>query len=313
MDTRAPGEIPDSLRALMADIGPRWAASVPANVRMMVDRFTPILARAPKQGVEVTRDVRYGEHARHQLDIYALRNDALQPVVIFLHGGAFVDGERNRSPEIYANVLYFFARHGVIGVNLEYRLAPEFQYPSGIEDVALAVAWVRTHIAGFGGDPARIFLAGHSAGAAHAAGYAYDERHHPAGGSGLAGLIVLSGRVRADNSADNPNARKVEAYYGADPTCYDDRSPVSRVNAASIRTMVAFAEYENPLLDIYCLELAYRLAAAKRRAPRVLRLAGHNHTSLIAHINTAEDWLGREMLAFVGESSGQPPPCDHSP
>jgi acetyl esterase/lipase len=313
MGTQAPGEIPDSLRALMADIGPRWAASVPANVRMMVDGFTPVLARATKQGVEVTRDVRYGEDARHQLDIYASRSDAPQPVVIFLHGGAFVDGERNRSPEIYANVLYFFARHGVIGVNLEYRLAPEFQYPSGIEDVALAVAWVRTHIAGFGGDSARIFLVGHSAGAAHAAGYAYDERHHPAGGSGLAGLIVLSGRVRADNSADNPNARKVEAYYGADPTRYDDRSPVSRVNAASIRTMVAFAEYENPLLDIYCLELAYRLSAAKRKAPRVLRLAGHNHTSLIAHINTTEDWLGREMLAFVGESSGQPPPCDHSP
>jgi len=313
MDTQAPGEIPDSLRALMADIGPRWAASVPANVRKMVDGFTPVLARVPKQGVEVTRDLRYGEHARHQLDIYALRSDAPQPVVVFLHGGAFVDGERNRSPEIYANVLYFFARHGVIGVNLEYRLAPEFQYPSGIEDVALAVAWVRTHIAGFGGDSARIFLAGHSAGAAHAAGYAYDERYHPADGSGLAGLIVLSGRVRADNSADNPNARKVEAYYGADATCYDDRSPVSRVNAASIRTMVAFAEYENPLLDIYCLELSYRLAAAKRKAPRVLRLAGHNHTSLIAHINTNEDWLGREMLAFVDESSGQQRSRDHSP
>jgi acetyl esterase len=302
MDTGTPVEIPDSLRALMADIGPRWASGVPANVRLMVDRFTPVLARAPKQGVEVTRDLAYGEHARRQLDVYAARRAAPQPVVIFLHGGAFIDGERNRTAEIYANVLYYFARHGVIGVNLEYRLAPDHPYPSGIEDVALAVAWARANIGRFGGDFARIFLAAHSAGAAHAAGYVYDERRHPAGGPGVAGLIVLSGRVRADNSAENPNARKVEAYYGTDSTLYDDRSPVSRVNADSVRTMIAFAEYENPLLDVYCLELAYRLAAAKRKAPRVLRLAGHNHTSLIAHINTAEDCLGREMLAFIGEA-----------
>jgi acetyl esterase/lipase len=303
MDSQASGaEVPASLRALMAEVGPRWAANVASNVRLMVDHFTPVLARAPKQGVEVTRNVSYGEHVRQQLDVYAARFAAPQPVVIFLHGGAFVDGARDRSPEIYANVHYFLARHGAIGVNLEYRLAPQYPYPSGIEDVALAVAWVRANIGRFGGDPGRIFLAGHSAGAAHAAGYAYDERHHLHGGAGVAGLIVLSGRVRADNSAENPNARKVEAYYGTDPACYDDRSPISRVNADSVRTMIAFAEFENPLLDIYCLELAYRLAAAKRKAPRVLRLDGHNHTSLIAHINTTEDRLGREMLAFIGES-----------
>ncbi|MEP7060982.1 MAG: alpha/beta hydrolase [Betaproteobacteria bacterium] len=302
--TEAAGAIPDSLRALMAQVGPRWATDVPGNVRLMIDGFTPVLSRAPKEGVAVTRDVSYGEHARRQLDIYASRADAPQPVVIFLHGGAFVDGARNRSAEIYANVLYYFARHGVIGVNLEYRLAPDYPYPAGLEDVALAVAWVRASIRRFGGDPARIFLAGHSAGAAHAAGYAYDARRHPPGGSGLAGLIVLGGRVRADNSVQNPNARKVEAYYGDDPARYEDRSPVSHVAADSVRTMVAFAEFENPLLDVYCLELAYRIAVAKGRAPRVLRLAGHNHTSLIAHINTTEDLLGREMLAFIGKPEG---------
>lgn len=305
MPANVQGEIPDMLRALMADVGPRWANDVAANVRRMVDAFGPVLAQAPKQGVDVMLDVGYGAHARQQLDVYASRRDAPQPVVVFVHGGAFVDGARNRSAEIYANVLYYFARHGVIGVNIEYRLAPEYAYPSGIADVALAVAWVRANIGAFGGDPARVFLAGHSAGAAHAAGYAYDERHHPTGGAGITGLIVLSGRVRADNSAENPNARKVEAYYGIDAACYDDRSPVCRVTSGSVPTMIAFAEHENPLLDVYCLELAYRLAAAKRHAPRVLRLAGHNHTSLIAHINTTEDRLGREMLSFIAESAAE--------
>jgi acetyl esterase/lipase len=293
--------IPDDVRALMADVGPRWADDVPGNVRCMVEAFGPVLAQAPKERVEVTRDIAYGADPRQQLDVYATRRREPQPVVVFVHGGAFVDGNRNRSAEIYANVLYFFARHGAIGINIEYRLAPANPYPAGIEDVALAVTWARGNVARFGGDASRIFLAGHSAGAAHAAGYAYDARHHPSGGSGVAGLIVLSGRVRADNSAENPNARKVEAYYGNDASTYDARSPVSHVSARSVRTMIAFAEHENPLLDIYCLELAYRLAMARRRAPRVLRLAGHNHTSLIAHINTAEEWLGREMLSFIAE------------
>ena len=120
-----------------------------------------------------------------------------------------------------------------------------------------AVAWTRANIAKFGGDPERIFLFGHSAGAAHAAGYAYDKHQHPDGGPGIAGLIVVSGRVRADNSSRNPNARKVEAYYGTDSGRYDELSPVSLVDATSVRTMVAFAEFENPLIDAYCLELAH--------------------------------------------------------
>ncbi|MEO8977852.1 MAG: alpha/beta fold hydrolase [Casimicrobiaceae bacterium] len=294
-------EIPGTLRALMAKVGPRWAADVSGNVRLMVDSFDPVLARAPKQGVEVTRDIAYGDHPRQQLDVYVPTGigAAQCDVAIFVHGGAFVDGHRNRSAEIYANVLYYLARHGVIGVNIEYRLAPEFQYPSGIEDVALAVAWTQANVARFGGDPARIVLIGHSAGAAHAAGYAYGERAINRSAPRLAGLIVLSGRVRADNAPDNPNARKVEAYYGTDSKRFDERSPVTGVDADSVRTMIAFAEFENPLLDIHCLELAWRLARAQRRAPPVLRLEGHNHTSLIAHINTSEDRLGHAMLAFI--------------
>ena len=63
--------------------------------------------------------------------------------------------------------------------------------------------------------------------------------------------------------------------------------------------MIAIAEFENPFLDVHCAELFYRLSAAAGRAPRFLRLEGHNHTSIIAHLNTAEDRLGREILAFM--------------
>ncbi len=283
----------------MVELGRKWGQDIPAHVRVMMDGFSALLSDSPKDGVEVIRDVAYGSHARQRLDVFRAGAGGALPVVVFVHGGAFVDGDRNRTAEVYSNVLYYFARNGVVGVNIEYRLAPEHRYPSGSQDVALALQWVRRHVRGHGGDPERIFLVGHSAGAAHAGSYAYDRRLQPASGPGIAGLVVLSGRVRAEMRAENPNAPKVKAYYGPDPAVHEDCSAVTHVSTESVPTMIAIAEYENPLLDVHCAELYHRLAAAKRRAPRFVWLAGHNHSSVIAHFNTAEDRLGREILEFI--------------
>ena len=291
--------IPQALRREMAELGRRWGEDIPGHVRTMMARFSALLADSPKDGVEVTRNIPYGSHPRQQLDVFRGGARGPLPVLIFVHGGAFVDGERDRTPEVYSNVLYYFARHGVLGINMEYRLAPEHRYPSGSQDVAAAVQWARRHVGEHGGDPERIFLVGHSAGAAHAGSYAYDRRLQPAFGPGIAGLVVLSGRVRAEMLPENPNAPKVAAYYGPDPAVHADASAVTHVSPGSVPTMIAIGEYENPLLDVHCAELFHRLAAAKRRAPRFVWLAGHNHTSVIAHFNTAEDRLGREMLEFI--------------
>lgn len=292
--------IPDSLLALMAEIGPRWAQDTAGHSRLMMEQFTALLARAPKDGVSVTRDVAYGAHPRQRLDLFLPEaGPKPRPALMFVHGGAFTEGERNRTSEVYANVLYYFARHGVAGVNVGYRLAPEARYPQGSLDVGAAVSWIRGRAYDFGIDPARLFLMGHSAGGAHVASYAYDRRLQPPAGSGLAGLIVVSGRVRADNLPENPNARRVETYYGADTTRYEELSALACAGADSLPTLIAFGEYENPLLDVYCLELAWRLGIAKRRSPRIVYLAGHNHASMIAHFNTAEERLGRAILNFI--------------
>jgi len=295
-------QIPEDLLALMAEIGPRWASDTRGHIRAMTERFSAVLANAPKGGVRVEVGISYGPHERQDFDVFrpALSGQR-RPGLIFVHGGAFTEGSRNRSSEIYANVLYYFARHGIVGINAGYRLAPEAPYPEASRDIAEIVRWMRENADKLGVDRSRIFLMGHSAGGAHVGSYAYDKRHHPKEGPGIAGLIVVSGRVRADNRDDNPNARRVEAYYGSDPTVFEDVTPITHVEATSVPTFIAMAEFENPLIDIYCLELALRLAVVKGRAPPLLWLKGHNHTSIIGHINTAEDRLGSALREFIDE------------
>ena len=293
-------EIPDDLRQLMAEIGPKWRDGVARNVDLMVQRFSEVLKHSPRDGVTVHPGISYGDHERNALDIFLPEKmTTTPPVVLFVHGGAFVSGHRNRTGQIYSNVLYYLARNGVAGINIGYRLANDAVYPEATNDIAAAVAWARDHAAEFGWDPVRIFLMGHSAGAAHAGSYAYDPRFRPADGVKLAGMIVVSGRVRVDNSPENPNAQKVEIYYGPDPSKFDDYSPVAHIDRNSVPTFVAWAEFENPLIDVYCAELVYRLAFAKRQAPPSMWLAGHNHTSSIRQIGTYDDALGQAIVDFV--------------
>ncbi|NUS99492.1 MAG: alpha/beta hydrolase [Sphingomonas sp.] len=121
------------------------------------------------------RGAAYGGHPRQKLDVWAPPRPASQklPVVIFFYGGGWVSGDRSD----YGFAGRAFASRGFVAVVPDYRLVPEVRFPSFMEDGALAVKWVRDHIADYGGDPARITLAGHSAGSYVAAMLALD-RHY---------------------------------------------------------------------------------------------------------------------------------------
>lgn len=296
---------PATLRAVLAEIGPVWATDTARYSQAIKDAYAPLLARTPKGGVAVLRDQAYGTHDRQVLDVF--HPDGLcapAPVVVFVHGGAFVRGAKQVADDLYDNVLYWFARQGFVGVNVEYRLAPEAAYPCGAQDLALAIAWVHSHIDRHGGDPARVLLVGHSAGGTHAASYACD----PAlgyGGRHIAALVLISARLRADQLPVNPNAAAVRAYFGDDPASYDVRSPVSHAAHCPLPVLVAAAEFENPLLDVYAAEFVHRLAAARGRAPRYVQMTGHNHMSIVAHFNSGEETLGRTILDFFDDATAK--------
>lgn len=138
----------------------------------------------------VATGVVYGDLPRQGLDVYAPVTAGRAPVVVFFYGGSWSSGRK----EDYSFAAAAFASAGYVCVLPDYRLYPGVRFPSFLEDCALATAWVEKNIARFGGDPSRIFLAGHSAGAYNAAMVGLDRRYlDAAGGSqgsirGVAGL-----------------------------------------------------------------------------------------------------------------------------
>lgn len=292
--------LPQSIHDLLLEIGPRWGKDLDGNIRQMREAFGQVLAQSPKSGVSVVPDLSYGPDPRHKLDIYRREGQSSVPVVVFVHGGAYVRGDRNVSAEVYSNVPRYFARQGMLAVNATYRLAPSAKWPSGAEDVRALVKWLRLNAEAYGGDPKRIFLIGHSAGATHVSTYAYMRSLQPLDGPGIAGMVLMSGRYRVEPKVDDPRLQGVQAYFGTDPAQYPLRSPLNYIKEApTIPTFIVICEYENPGLDIQGALLFAALCERDGSCPRFTRLEHHNHSSEVYQFNTPDEVLGREVLDFI--------------
>ncbi|WP_296560304.1 alpha/beta hydrolase [Pigmentiphaga sp.] len=301
-----------ALRALYGRIGPDWARDGGAGRREMLEALVPVLdASARCDGVVREGTWSYGDDARQVLDVYRRPGDGALPVLIFMHGGGYVRGDKDITPRVYANVARWFAARGYLAVNMEYRLAPAAPYPAGAEDLAAAVAWIRHEAHRFRADPGRIFLVGHSAGGTHvahfalAADFAGDARRH------VLAAAILSGRLRADVLPANPNAEGVRAYFGDEADEHERRSPVNMVHAAAMPLFIAVAEHENPLLDCYGAEFFMRLRACGNRRSQFMSMPRHNHLSIVAHFGSGEDLLGGLLCDFFARHGGLPAAAGH--
>lgn len=167
-------------------------------------------ARPGKHGVERLRDVPYLGSGRpeHRLDVWRpAHRSGLLPAILYVHGGAFQALSRD-SHWLHALAL---ARHGFVVFNVDYRLAPAFRFPAGLQDVCAAALWVQGNAAAWGGDAARLCFAGDSAGANLAAALAlcaairrtepwaravFDADLRPRVVSGAYGVYQISGSAR---------------------------------------------------------------------------------------------------------------------
>ncbi|GGA66530.1 hypothetical protein GCM10011490_16470 [Pseudoclavibacter endophyticus] len=264
-------------------------------------------------GVEVTRDVAYGPHPRHRLDVYRSADGAGaatgvsggirtgdptgSPVLLFVHGGGFVAGDKSGDGSPFGpNIGAWAAKHGMIGVAMNYRLAPEASWPDGGADVGAAVEWARANASRIGADPERIVLLGQSAGAMHVA----DNLRLQAEGRAprVAGAVLVSCMYDVGAAKDLPMHR---AYWGDDRSAWETRGSLDTVVETDVPLLLAVAEWDDEQFQHSAAALVASWYARRGTFPPLVALPSHNHLSTVYAVGTPHDRLMPLVDAFVAE------------
>jgi acetyl esterase/lipase len=260
-------------------------------------------ALSPGKALRTSDGVPYGTNVRHKLDIYTPEKPtASAPVIVFFMGGNWVKGERAD----YAFVGRALAARGYVVVIPDYRLYPEVKYPDFLDDSAQAVAWTAREIARFGGDPRRLYVMGHSAGAYNASMVALDQSYLAKYGmraSSLRGLIGLAGPYDF-LPIHNPTTKPVFNFPHTPPAS----QPVNHVSKSSPPALLIAAnkdELVNPVRNTGAL--ANKLRAHGVTVQEVY-FDGVNHVTLVASLSAPLRSLAPTLDAidtFIGSDAGR--------
>ena len=189
---------------------------------------------------DVKKDIPYGDQERQVLDILAPRDAKGLPVVFWIHGGGWQTGDKSEIQEKPR----MFTDRGFVFVSTNYRLLPKVEMETIFRDVAKSIGWVHKHIAEHGGDPNRIFVMGHSAGAQLAALMCIDDRYLKAEGvpfTALKGCVPVDGdtydvpamietaETRLRVHGEPPPKWGHRLKFGNDPEKHKDYSAVTHV------------------------------------------------------------------------------------
>jgi acetyl esterase/lipase len=314
-----------------------YRASVLVSLALIVILAAPAAAaQQAEYDIREVHDLRYFEgRDRQTLDVFAPEGLKKAPVVQFVHGGAWMVGDKNCFG-IYRNVERFLARNGAVVVAINYRLSPAVRHPEHVKDVARAFAWVRANAAQYGGDPDNIILCGHSAGGHLVSLLATDETYlndpalklTPADRAALRGVISVSGvyvvpgpdeiaklgedmmnSLLADAGVrviwqPTPRVRSSDLLnpfrkvFGDDAEELKKASPQSHVRKGLPPFLVLYAEHDLPLLA----DQAVHFGAALKEAGNDVELRKMddcNHNSIVFRITRPGNPTAEAVLAYL--------------
>ena len=258
----------------------------------------------PGGSFDKSADIAYGSDPRQKLDVYRPKQPAPgAPVVVFFYGGSWNSGSRSD----YLFVGEALASRGITTVIADYRLYPQVRYPLFLEDGAQAVAWTYQQIARYGGNPQRLYLMGHSAGAYNAAMLALDPLWLAAVGMGpsnVRGWIGLAGPYDFLPIKDK-EVRPVFFYPDSPP----ESQPINHVSRRAPATLLLASRDDtlvNPTRNTGGLAEKLREAQVPVAEAYFTRTS---HASLVAAMARPLRWLAPvldQVSAFVEHTPTQP-------
>jgi acetyl esterase/lipase len=299
---------------------------------------------SPPAPLRETLDLRYHPGTDRQLlDVFAPAETRSAPVVLFVHGGSWERGDKNFYG-LYRGVGRFLAAHGFVAVLINYCLSPAVRHPEHIKDVARAFAWTRRNVERYGGDPDRIFLAGHSAGGHLVALLTTDERHlkspelklTAADRKAIRGVLSVSGVYRIPapddfsrfaedrllnmlrqagvdpHEAAGMSGLLLEAGKGLNPfrRAFGDDPEVCKQASPLFHVRKGLPPFllVNAAQELPGLtEMAREFAAALKRegnTAEVLSVPGTNHSRIVFHLDDDNQAVGKVLLSFLERHGG---------
>lgn len=259
-------------------------------------------AFTPQRGLEKAINLSYGDHPRQRMDIYSPAGASEAPVVVFFYGGSWREG----SKDLYEFVAQALTSRGFVAVVPDYRVYPDVQFPAFVEDAAGAVAQARQVVHRYGGDPDKLFIMGHSAGAHLAAMLATDGRYLQAvGGSRawLRGFIGLSGPYDFTPIKDS----QIRAVFGPESE-HEKAQPVNYVDGQVPPTLLLHGENDTVVYANNSRDLAQRIAEEGGR-PTLVIYPKMSHQKMIAVFGAPLRGLSDavdKVASFIREQARKP-------
>ena len=249
---------------------------------------------ATKSNVVVKTDIVYTEgkeedQAKHKLDIYSPKEKTNAPVLFFVHGGAWVSGDRSQYPPLGNR----YASEGIVTVVPSYRLGPKNKFPAQIEDIAAAFAWTVRHIAEFGGDTNRIYIGGHSAGGHLASLLIMNAKWLKETGVSadvIKGALCMSGVYDMSEGKDN--------VFGSDPELRREASPLFQVHKAGVPFLITYCEWDYFPLAAQAKEFHAALVKSGVQS-KIVFVPKESHISEMLSVTKPDDLTAVSVRDFI--------------
>lgn len=205
---------------------PSWRALRRVTVLLLCGFAAPASAATPS-GITIVQDVAYGPGKLQAMDVYLPPRPKAAPIILMVHGGAWAFGDKTNA-QVYENKVARWVPRGFIFVSINYPMVPESDPAQQAGDVARAIAAVQRAAPRWGGDPARLILMGHSAGAHLVTLLNADPSRAANLGAGpwLGTVSLDSGALDVPDIMQHPHMRFYDTAFGSDPALWQAASPI---------------------------------------------------------------------------------------
>ncbi len=272
------------------------------------DLYRGLHEQSDRDGVEIIRDVRYGIFPVQTLDLYLPENRGVEllPVVVFVHGGNLDDGDKSAPGAeefLFGNVATFFARHGFVAVNANYRLVPDIVWPQGAEDMREILGWLRTENAeSYGGDPELMFMVSVSGGARHLTSYLFHRISQM-----VRSRTALIGAVLISPWLETGTEDVLREYYVDEQ---EHHSPFELLRTHDpdeprVPVLLLSGELDPPQRQGSAMQMHEAMCGKYGDCPRLEQLNNHAGFSAVASFNTADESVSSIVLEFIREQLPQ--------